>query len=347
MQSIKTLTNAYKGITSEADKHRDYDMTIVDTGATKVIDKGLTAYLGDIASLLPDAKLLLNNLEQELGITMGSARMGAFISPAGNGAPCHYDVEDVISIQLIGQKRFYTAPLKQIKFPYGIQYNRSAIPNDELYPQMVSGIPDSNEQEFEQFDMKPGSVLCMPRGFWHYTEADENSLAVSIILSPPTQIDMLLEQLKATLLQDSEWRSPCYTDTENSELSHHLYKQLPSIIDQLVHREENMDSPSRRFHQQSRFLRTPGVEAEINKQDTHWEICITARKKDGAINTARMTAPKQTAEVFKWLLDETTPFTAEKLLRSFPAFELDFIAQILEAANKTGLIRHLWFDPIN
>ena len=139
LQSIKTLTDAYMGITMEADRRVDSDMTVVDISATKVIDKGKTAYLGDIATLLPESKQFLHCLEKELGIPQGSARIGAFISPAGNGAPCHFDAEDVISIQITGQKRFYTAPVKQIKFPYGIQYNPHTVPADDLYPQMIKG----------------------------------------------------------------------------------------------------------------------------------------------------------------------------------------------------------------
>jgi quercetin dioxygenase-like cupin family protein len=347
LQSIRTLTDAYQGLTMEADRKIDSDMTVVDIGATKVIDKGMTAYLGDIASHLPESKQFLYHLEQELGIPQGSARIGAFISPAGNGAPCHFDAEDVISIQIIGHKRFYTAPVKQIKFPYGVQYNPHTVPADELYPQMINGLPDYSGQEFEQYDMKPGSVLCIPRGFWHHTEADEDSLAISIIFSPPTQVDELIDQLKSTLLQNPDWRRPCYAHTETTKRSLNLYKQLPSIIDQLVRRSEDVNSPTRHFHLQNRFLRVPGVNVEINKPEDHWEISIVSRQEDGTTNTARMTTPKQTAEVFQWLQDKTAPFTTEQLLHSFPACDADFIAQILGAAEKAGLIRFLWFDQID
>jgi ribosomal protein L16 Arg81 hydroxylase len=58
--------------------------------------------------------------------------------------------------------------------------------------------------------MQPGSVLLMPRGTWHYTEAKQDSMAMSIILSLATQIEFSLSVLKSTLLQSSEWRSPVY-----------------------------------------------------------------------------------------------------------------------------------------
>jgi len=37
--------------------------------------------------------------------------------------------------------------------------------------------------------MKPGSVLFMPRGTWHYTEAGEGSLSVSIIVRTPAAFE--------------------------------------------------------------------------------------------------------------------------------------------------------------
>ena len=58
--------------------------------------------------------------------------------------------------------------------------------------------------------MKPGSVLFIPRGTWHRTTAAQDSFAISIGIRPPSVLESFLEQLRYLLLQDPEWRRPLY-----------------------------------------------------------------------------------------------------------------------------------------
>lgn len=57
--------------------------------------------------------------------------MSAFASPQQDGLGCHYDAQDVISIQLLGTKRFHYAPVQEIAMPYGTQYIPGGKPYDE------------------------------------------------------------------------------------------------------------------------------------------------------------------------------------------------------------------------
>lgn len=65
---------------------------------------GLSVYLPDIASSVPGSESFLRRLESELGIGKGSTHITVWASPKGDGAPTHYDGEDVFSIQLAGTK---------------------------------------------------------------------------------------------------------------------------------------------------------------------------------------------------------------------------------------------------
>src|SRR3546814_1181467 len=59
-------------------------------------------------------------------------------------------------------------------------------------------------------EMQPGSVLFLPRGTWHRTEALEPSLSLSIVVRPPVLADALLDWLQPWLLGDARWRLPLY-----------------------------------------------------------------------------------------------------------------------------------------
>ena len=347
LQNIESLTEAYQGRVLAADRHQNDEMTpINDDYATQAVEDGFTLYMDDLTPLIPEATAFLHQLESELGMPRGIARIGAFVSPPGNGAPCHFDVTEVISVRLVGHKQFNIAPLEQIRYPYGMQYSPSTMPFDDLYPQMNSAAPDYTQQNFTSITMQPGSVLYMPRGTWHNTLANERSLAVSIILQPPTQLDSLLEQLTSTLLQDKNWRRPCYGKPSDKQLTHTLYKTLPNIIEKLITRERDPESPSRMLTPKSRFIRIPSAEVKIENKKEHCDIRITVQLEAGEKQTAKLSAPIQSGEVIQWISDRKEPFTGEALLKQFPKLSWDFLVQIVDVAQQSLLIKFLWFDPL-
>ncbi|VAW76837.1 hypothetical protein MNBD_GAMMA15-2615 [hydrothermal vent metagenome] len=210
LKSIDKLSNAYHGCTMESDLRADGKMKTVTDKVNTILARGHTAHLGDVSPLINGMDNFLQQLAGELGIDTDSIRAAAFVSETGNGASCHYDVLEVISIQLIGTKHFYIAPVHEIRYPYGYQYCPESPPYDSLYPQISRSFPDYTTQDFKQIDMQPGSVLCMPRGTWHHTEANSTSMSISLVLSPPNEIENLVDQLTVTLLQNAEWRRPRY-----------------------------------------------------------------------------------------------------------------------------------------
>ena len=327
----------------ECDAHSDGKMKPVTNGVDKVLKRGHTAYLGDVSSLVEGMNEFLEQLTRELGIDTEKIRAGAFLSPAGNGASCHYDVLEVISVQLIGNKQFNIAPVREIRYPYGYQYCPESPPFDNLYPQISNAFPDFSAQEFEKIDMQPGSVLCMPRGTWHYTEADSDSLAMSIVLSPPNEMERLIEQLTATLLQSAEWRRPCYGLNAGHSVD---YACLPTITDNIRQREENPQAPSRCFGEDSRFVHNPGARMDIRSLDRHFEIVIKGRTPKGKPASVRLEAPQHTADVFKWLDQQKGPFTVRRMMEHFAGLDAGIFEQILQVASDVGLVRFLWFDPV-
>ena len=185
LNDFHAIARRYKGIVSFFGSDRSPNMMPVDgINAAAPYQFGLSVYLTDIAPYFPDVAGLLRGLEGELGVNDGCARAGLFASPTTSGISCHYDAVDIFSIQLRGAKRFEVAPVRELPRPSGHQYIPGNRPIDDLYPQAGSGFPHWRDASFESIEMTPGSVLFMPRGTWHRTEASEDSIAVSIGLSP-------------------------------------------------------------------------------------------------------------------------------------------------------------------
>jgi hypothetical protein len=80
----------------------------------------------------------------------------------------------VISVQSEGAKRFYIAPMPEPRYPYGKQYGPGYNAYEDLYPQMAAAMPKVVNIEFQCVEMRPGSVVFMPRGMCHRAEARRN-----------------------------------------------------------------------------------------------------------------------------------------------------------------------------
>jgi 50S ribosomal protein L16 3-hydroxylase len=58
----------------------------------------------------------------------------------------------------------------------------------------------------ETIELKPGSMLFVPRGYWHSTEAQGEALALNFTFTAPTWIDLFTTALRSRLALSPEWR---------------------------------------------------------------------------------------------------------------------------------------------
>ena len=56
------------------------------------------------------------------------------------------------------------------------------------------------------YTLEPGSMLFVPRGYWHSTEAEGDALALNFTFSQPTWVDLFTTALRSRLLLSPEWR---------------------------------------------------------------------------------------------------------------------------------------------
>lgn len=96
--------------------------------------------------------------------------VSAFWSRAGARAKIHYDNNDNITVQLVGQKRWYVSTE-----PAGLQN-----------PWLQVGEPLPHLHHHAVADAAPGDLLYVPRGTPHSVESITDSLHISILFTPLT-----------------------------------------------------------------------------------------------------------------------------------------------------------------
>ncbi len=361
LKNFQTLASKYRGSVSfGSGPHGSRTINLEKVNPATLFAMGLSVYLPDLAQAIPGAGVFLRQLEKELGINESSARIGAFASPKNDGISCHFDAEEVFSVQLEGIKRFHVARVREMAYPSGMQWGPGIDAYDDMYPQMAQGFPDLEKAEFETIEMKPGSVLFMPRGTWHRTEASENSFSVSIILRPPTAADCVLEQLRLLLLQDAAWRRPLYGAWGEGVMQERALVEADKLLSGLSSAADSLSAQDMLQHTwpdlkrlsllspASRLQRIPTSKIELQKRNNAPEIAHvkTWDERHGERTTVTLEIPPRMSPVVSWLSERGTPFRAGELETAFPKLPISEHKKLLEVLIRGGYLKLLWFAAL-
>ncbi|MEM6794335.1 MAG: cupin domain-containing protein [Acidobacteriota bacterium] len=193
----------------QAASTRSYDEIRVEPWqALPLYETGLSVCLSAIDRWVPGVKRWVDQLARELSLPRQFAQCNAYASRRGTGLAKHWDAHEVLVVQLRGSKIWRLAPNDEVPWPT-VNYVPAAG-----FPQgLRSYCPEPLDPELppdaEAVELKPGSALFLPRGYWHATEATgEDSLSLTFSLAPPTWKDLVLGALGDSLERQSQWREP-------------------------------------------------------------------------------------------------------------------------------------------
>jgi 50S ribosomal protein L16 3-hydroxylase len=117
----------------------------------------------------------------------------------------HFDVVDNITVQVKGSKLWSVGPNRIARDP-----TESCVTLEQLKPELrqyaQSNVPSAMPADAETYLLEPGAALYFPRGYWHQTSSEEESVSLHIHLPPDPWLDVTLAALRARLLRDERWR---------------------------------------------------------------------------------------------------------------------------------------------
>lgn len=169
---------------------------------------GMTLVLDSVDRGIPRLRALLESMARELGTPMRPQGLlcNAYLAPAGKGAGMHFDESEVFILQVRGRKRWRFAPNAQVPYPTQPLFVGYPVPAAlrELGVSFPTEMPAGAQVE----ELRPGSVLFLPRGYWHETHALEDSLHLTLTFTSKSWADELTERLASELPRDARWREP-------------------------------------------------------------------------------------------------------------------------------------------
>jgi 50S ribosomal protein L16 3-hydroxylase len=149
----------------------------------------------------------LAEIHAELGLPRSTySRCMIYATPDGKGTAAHFDQNINFVLQIHGTKTWWLAPNETFENPTE-RFTIGQPLDPELASYAMAEPPKTMPEPQQKIVLEPGSMLFVPRGYWHRTEASGEALALNFTFSQPTYIDLFLAALRSRLTLSHEWRA--------------------------------------------------------------------------------------------------------------------------------------------
>ncbi|PRP94810.1 JmjC domain-containing protein [Enhygromyxa salina] len=183
------------------------------SGALSLYQAGMQLYLEKVVGF-PRLTTTLRRLADELGIARTRVACNLFAVREGSPhtPPLHWDNSEGLVVQLAGRKRWQYAPNTCVPNPPFNHFGGAS-------PSLEQVLLFDHAREPEALDsvvLEPGSVLFLPRGYWHTTTPLSDSVHLDIMLEAPTWGGLLRAIVERVSLEQPQLRAPIETGSLTS-----------------------------------------------------------------------------------------------------------------------------------
>ncbi len=148
---------------------------------------------------------LARDVMTALGAHPARVESNIYLSSRGCRTPLHFDCSESVVLQVQGRKTWRVAPNESIAAPV----RNSGITGDipfEVRRDLRAPLPRDVPASAITYELEPGGILYVPRGFWHATESDGDSVSLHFHYQTLTWLDVILPAIRARLECDPKWR---------------------------------------------------------------------------------------------------------------------------------------------
>jgi hypothetical protein len=316
-------------------------LTMRREDAAKLLATGTTVSVYEPECLGPFAR----EFARALHVPNERLEFNAYLSRAGGFTPSHFDATESIIIQVRGTKIWRLAkneivdPLKHAA--------RGGEPPPALrlhhHGDWPRDTPPSGEIEIEAH---AGSVLYLPRGFWHETATVEDSLSLHFHYGTEAFLDVLWPVLYRELARDPAWRRAAWgpngrrTDEEAQAHVTELLAKAARVLSQMQSEDVLCGSLRDDAGEARAFRRRAGVglgvERTVEGGDRVVRVIVPEAMGD---RVAECEIAPELASSVLWIAARELweRFKAEDVPRS-AGLSLDDVGDLLRVLEETGAV---------
>lgn len=175
--------------------------------ARKLFANRMALLFNNAQTQSPVLERWLADIHAELGLPRSTySRCMIYATPDGKGTAAHFDQNINFVLQIHGEKTWWLAPNETFENPTE-RFTIGQPVDPELASYAMTEPPAKMPEPAQKVVLKPGSMLFVPRGYWHRTEASGEALALNFTFSQPTYLDLFLLALRSRLTLSYEWRA--------------------------------------------------------------------------------------------------------------------------------------------
>lgn len=163
--------------------------------ALEMLAHGATLYLVNYHLYDARCQAVLETFNRLIGPARG--RVSVFLSNGRSYMPFHWDKLNNFTFQLAGRKTWLLAPNHLVPLPLENFAAGRGQGRDRLRP---------DRRQVSRIVMDPGSLIYVPRGHWHATRTQIESISLSINFEPDVLVDSILERLRSELITSVAFR---------------------------------------------------------------------------------------------------------------------------------------------
>ncbi len=175
--------------------------------APEYFKKGMGLLFNDVDRISPHLGEWLEKIRSDLGISnLSYKRCLVYATPDGKGTAPHFDQNINFVLQIHGTKVWTMAPNAHVANPL-TRHTMGQEPDVELATYAHSSFPMEMPKSARNYTLKPGTLLYVPRGYWHSTEAAGDALALNFTFTAPSWLDLFTAALRSRLALSEDWRA--------------------------------------------------------------------------------------------------------------------------------------------
>lgn len=205
------------------DANRFGNIGVAPELAASLLNAGVTMYFNEPQFPSRSVWRWAHAVEKDLSLAPGTIRPSVFFSRRGPGARMHFDCTESFVVQLAGRKEWRIAANEHVPFP-PVNYLEGAPLPVELAA--LTKRPMKAPKKVRTVVLKPGSVLYLPRGWWHATRTLEDSKHLDLLLAVPTWADTFRPVVEAIFARGTHWLTPATAPGFAPEMLEKLIDEL-------------------------------------------------------------------------------------------------------------------------
>lgn len=201
--------------------------------AQKLFNSGMGLLFNDTNQISPVLEEWVQQIRADLGLSaLTYGRSLVYVTPDGKGTAPHFDQNINFVLQIHGTKKWTLAKNSSVENPL-VRHTIGLPVDPEMQSYLEEPLPSTMPEETISFDLKPGSLLFVPRGVWHETEAEGDALSLNFTFTAPAWVDLFLSVLRSRLILSPEWRATA-DGVSDPEQRFEAEKKFTSLLSTLV-----------------------------------------------------------------------------------------------------------------